>query len=118
MKRIGIILICFMVFITSCYKEDINPIPPPKPIVDIFTQSEASISDGDEVMFKLVADGDYILKLVDKSTNQTISKEKISGKLGENKIKIYTKTLQSKYLYLVLENVDKKEINKTNLIIN
>ena len=45
MKRIGIILICFMVFITSCYKEDINPIPPPKPIVDIFTQSEASISD-------------------------------------------------------------------------
>jgi len=118
MKKIEIIILCLMFFITSCYKEDINPIPQPKPIVDIFTQSEASISDGDEVMFKLVADGDYILKLVDKSTNQTISKEKISGKLGENKIKIYTKTLQSKYLYLVLENVDKKEINKTNLIIN
>jgi len=103
---------------TSCYKEDLLPVPQPKPVVDIFTQSEASISDGDEIMFKLVADGDYILKLVDKSTNQTISKEKINGKLGENKIKIYTKTLQSKYLYLVLVDVDKKEINKTNLIIN
>lgn len=118
MKWFKIIILFCTVLITSCYKEDINPIPQPKPIVDIFTQSEASISDGDEIMFKLVANGDYILKLVDKSTNQTISKEKINGRLGENKIKIYTKTLQSKYLYLVLIDVDKKEINKTNLIIN
>lgn len=107
-----------MFFMISCYKEEINPIPQPKPLVDIFSQSESSISDGEEIMFKLDSDAEYIIKLVDKSNNQVLSKEKIKGKLGENKIRIYTKSLQSKYLYLVLENVDKKELNKTNLTIN
>jgi len=46
-----------------------------------------------------------------------VSKEKIFGKIGDNKIKIYTKTLQSKYLYLVLENVNRKELKKTTLIL-
>lgn len=107
-----------MIFMISCYKEEINPIPQPKPIVDVFSVSEYSVSDGDEIMFKLDTEAEYILKLVDKQTNQVISKEKIKGKLGENKIKIYTKSLQSKYLYLVLENVERKELNKTNLTIN
>ena len=107
-----------MIFMISCYKEEINPIPQPKPIVDVFSVSEYSVSDGDEIMFKLDTEAEYILKLVDKQTNQVISKEKIKGKLGENKIKIYTKSLQSKYLYLVFENVERKELNKTNLTIN
>ena len=107
-----------MGFIISCNKMEIEPMPPPKPVVDIFSVSESSVKDGDEIMFKLDNDGEYILKLVDKQTNQVISKEKIKGKFGENKIKIYTKSLQSKYLYLVLENVEKKELNKTNLTIN
>lgn len=107
-----------MIFMISCYKEEINPIPQPKPIVDVFSVSEYSVSDNDEIMFKLDTEAEYILKLVDKQTNQVISKEKIKGKLGENKIKIYTKSLQSKYLYLVLENVERKELNKTNLTIN
>jgi len=118
MKWIKFIILCCMVFMISCYKEEINPIPQPKPIVDVFSVSESSVSDGDEIMFKLDTEAEYILKLVDKQTNQVISKEKIKGKLGENKIKIYTKSLQSKYLYLVLENVEKKELNKTNLTIN
>lgn len=118
MKWGKIIILCCVVFMTSCYKDEIEPMPQPKPLVDIFTQSESSVSDGDEIMFKLDTEAEYILKLVDKQTNQVISKEKIKGKLGENKIKIYTKSLQSKYLYLVLENVEKKELNKTNIIIN
>lgn len=118
MKWSKIIILCCVVFMTSCYKDEIEPMPQPKPLVDIFTQSESSVSDGDEIMFKLDTEAEYILKLVDKQTNQVISKEKIKGKLGENKIKIYTKSLQSKYLYLVLENVEKKELNKTNIIIN
>ena len=64
-------------------------------------------------MFKLTSDSTYVLKLVDKTTNQVISKEKIVGKIGENKINIYTKSIQSKYLYLVLEDGNKKQINKT-----
>lgn len=118
MKLVNIILICCVVFVFSCTKEEIVPIPQPKPLVDIFTQTETSINNGDEVMFKLTSDSTYILKLVDKSTNQVLSKEKITGKIGENKLNIYTKSIQSKYLYLVLEGLDKKQINKTTIILN
>ena len=118
MKWIKFIILCCVVFMISCHKEEIVPIPQPKPLTDIFTQIETSVGDGEEIMFKLSSDSTYILKLVDKTTNQTISKEKILGKIGENKLKIYTKTIQSKYLYLVLENVNKQQINKTILILN
>jgi hypothetical protein len=118
MKGIRIIIVCCIGFIISCSKEEITPIIPPKPNVDIFTQSETNISNGDEVMFKLTSDSVYVLKLVDKATNQVISKEKIIGKVGENKLTIYTKSIQSKYLYLVLESIDKNQINKTTIILN
>jgi hypothetical protein len=67
-------------------------------------------------MFKLTTDSTYILKLTDKATGQVLSKEKIKGTIGANKIKIYTKSLPSKYLYLVLEDGNKKEMNKTTII--
>jgi hypothetical protein len=102
----------------SCHKEEILPVTPPIARVDVFTQSDNSVSNGDEIMFKLTSDSTYILKLVDKATNQVISKEKIVGKIGENKLNIYTKSIQSKYLYLILESIDKKEIKKTTININ
>ena len=116
MKWSKIIISCCVIFIISCSKEDIVPTPLPNPNVDIFTQSETSISNGDEVMFKLTSDSTYILKLVDKTTNQVISKEKIVGKIGENKLNIYTNSIQSQYLYLILEDVTKKEIRKTTIL--
>jgi len=67
-------------------------------------------------MFKLTSDSTYVLKLVDKVSGQVISKEKIKGIIGVNKIKIYTKSLPAKYLYLVLEDGNKKEMNKTTII--
>ena len=97
----GILTLVFFLFLFSCHKEDIIPITPPKVNIDVFTQTETSISNGNQVMFKLTSDSTYILKLVDKSTNQVISKEKIIGKVGENIINIYTKSIQSKYLYLI-----------------
>lgn len=118
MKWGKIIILCCVVFIISCHKEEINPAPPPKTVVDIFTQAETSISDGDEIMFKLTSDSTYIIKLVDQTTAQIISKEKIIGKIGENKIKIYTKSLPSKYLYIVLEDNNKIQKGKTKLTIN
>ena len=114
----GILILSFFLFLFSCHKEDITPIPPQKVSVDIFTQTETTISNGDQVMFKLTSDSTYVLKLVDKTTNQVISKEKIIGKIGENKINIYTKSIQPKYLYLVLEDGNKKQINKTTIILN
>ena len=117
MKLIKIILLCFVAFIIGCTKMEIEPMPQPKPEVDIFSVSELSVTDGQEIMFRLTSDSSYILRLVDKTTNQTISKEKILGKVGENKLKIYTKSLQSKYLYLSLEDGSGKQIGKTLLLI-
>ena len=115
MKWSKIIISCCVVFIISCTKEEIVPIPP-KVNTDIFSVSETSISNGDTIMFKLTSDSTYILKLVDKTTNQVISKEKIVGKIGENKLNIYTNSIQSQYLYLILEDVTKKEIRKTTIL--
>lgn len=118
MKWTKIILLCCVGFIISCTKMEIEPMPQPKPMVDVFSVSESSVSDEQEIMFNLTSDSAYILKLVDRTTNQTISKEKIIGKIGENKLKIYTKSIQNRYLYLVLENVNKVEIKKTSINLN
>lgn len=117
MKWTKIILLCCVGFIISCTKMEIEPMPQPKPMVDVFSVSESSVSDGQEIMFKLTSDSTYILKLVDKVTNQTISKEKIIGKIGENKINIYTNSLQSKYLYLYLVNENNQQIKKTLITV-
>ncbi len=118
MKWTKIIVLFCTIFLTSCYKEEILPINPEPKILDIFATNESKISDGQEVMFKSELATTYIIKLIDVSTNQVISKEKITSKIGENNLKIYTKSIQSKYLYLVLEDGNKKEINKTTLILN
>lgn len=105
------------VFFVSCVKDDFEPIPTKNLDVDIFTLTDVNISNGDEVSFFLPSDSTYILRLVDKETDQTISKEKIQGKLGLNKVKIYTKSVQTKYLFLVLEGINKNQINKTTIIV-
>lgn len=117
MKLIKIIILCYLTFIVGCRKTEIEPTPQPKPAEDIFSVSESSVTDGQEIMFKLTSDSVYILKLVDKVTNQTISKEKLIGKIGENKINIYTKSLQSKYLYLYLVNENNQQIKKTLITV-
>lgn len=115
MKK-SVIFFLFL-FLVSCVKDDFEPEPIKNLEVDIFTQTDVKISDGDEVLFFLPSDSVYVLRLVDKETNQTISKEKIQGKIGQNKIKIYTKSIQSKYLFLVLEGINKNQINKTTIIV-
>lgn len=105
-----------MVFITSCYKEEILPIP--QPVEDIFTVSDATISNNEDVFFNLDDGGTFILKLVDVETLQVISKEKINLIKGKNNIRIYTKSITNKYLYLVLEDGLKNEIKKTKIKIN
>ncbi len=112
------ILLIFVILLWGCTKMEIEPTPQPKPLVDIFSTKETKISDGQEVMFKSDLATTYTIKLIDVSSNQVISKEKITCKIGENNLKIYTKSIQIKYLYLVLEDDNKKEINKTTLILN
>jgi len=109
-----IITLFFIVLITACSKDDILPTPP-QPI-NIFLMGEHTITDSEEVSFELQTDGMYILKLVHGQTNQVLSKEKIVGNFGNNKIKIYTKSLPTNNFYLILETQDKVEIGKVKLI--
>jgi hypothetical protein len=98
--------------IVSCQKEDI--VEPQS--VDIFKLEESNVSNKSEISFNVQTGGVYIITIIDKNTNQVLSREKIKCITGKNKIKIYTKSLQSRYLYLLLEDVTKKEIGKTTII--
>jgi hypothetical protein len=112
MKKIILIL---LVLLVGCTKMDIEPTPPPA-VQKIFSVKESRVTDGQSIYFDLPLDGVYTLTLIDKETGQVIGREKFNGKIGENIKKIYTNSIQSQYLYLLLEDVTKKEIGKTTII--
>ena len=114
MKLIKIILP--LLFIISCRKVDTIPTPPQ--VKDIFSVSESIVTNNSEISFTLTKPGIYIIKLVDKNTEQVLIKEKITGKVGVNNMKIYTRMLPVKYLYLILDDDGGNQINKTTIIIN
>jgi hypothetical protein len=111
MKKLLIILL-----LASCTKVEITPIPPP--VQNIFSVTESTVSNGGEIYFDLKTEGVYTLTLIDAAQNQVITRERINGKAGQNKLKIYTSSLPVKYLYLVLEDGSKTQIAKTTIKIN
>jgi len=113
MKKLLFIL---TILIIGCRKEDLPP-PTVSQKSDIFSVTESRITNGQSIHFNLPSAGLYTLTLIDKQTNQVLSRERFNGVSGENIKKIYTKTIQSQYLYLLLEDVTKKEIGKTTVII-
>ncbi len=96
---------------------EIEPTPSP-PVEKIFSVGESKVVDGQSIYFDLPSAGTYTLTLIDKESGQVISRERFIGQNGENVKKIYTKSISVKYLYLLLEDVTKKEISKTTIIIN
>jgi hypothetical protein len=113
MKKLLIILL----LLSSCRKIEVRP--EPKPITaDIFSVSQSTVSNGDEIMFNLKSSGIYTLTMGDSVTSQVITRERFIGKVGENKLKIYTSSLPVKYLYLLLEDESKIQIGKTTITIN
>jgi hypothetical protein len=74
------------------------------------------VIDGQEIHFQLPTAGVYTLTLIDKDNGQVISRERFTGKIGENIKRIYTNSIQSQYLYLLLEDVTKTQIGKTTII--
>jgi hypothetical protein len=94
---------------------EIEPIPPPA-VEKIFTVKESRVVDGQSIYFDLPSDGVYTLTLIDKESGQVISRERFKGTSGENVKKIYTNSLEKRYLYLLLEDVTKTEIGKTLII--
>jgi hypothetical protein len=113
MKKLLLILSILLIF-TSCVDEVIEPLPPTTQ--SIFDVKESVVVDGQSIQFKLPSAGLYTLTLIDKETNQVISRERFTGTIGENNKFIYTKSIQSQYLYLLLEDVTKTEIGRTTII--
>ena len=113
MKKLLLILSILLIF-TSCVDEVVEPLPPTTQ--SIFDVKESVVIDGQSIQFKLPSAGVYTLTLIDKETNQVISRERFNGIIGENNKSIYTKSIQSRYLYLLLEDVTKKEIGRTTII--
>ena len=113
MKKILFILVLTLV---GCRK--VAPvIVTPVVTTNIFSKSENTIENGQEIQFDLTKNGVYTLTMGDSTTNQVLTRERFNGQIGINKKKIYTKGLQSKYLYLLLEDVTKTKIGKTTIII-
>lgn len=112
MRKLPFVLV---ILIWGCTKPEL-PVPNP-PVEKIFNVGESKVLNGQSIHFDLPSAGTYTLTLVDKESGQVISRERFVGQYGENVRKIYTTTIQSTYLYLLLEDVTKKEISKTTIII-
>jgi hypothetical protein len=112
MKKLIFILLLSLV---ACKKVEIIPIPQPVP--NIFSVAENNVTNGQEIQFELSKSGVYTLTLGDSVTNQVLTRERFIGQIGQNKKKIYTKSLSIKYLYLLLEDENKNKVGKTIIIV-
>ena len=111
------IILFFVFFIISCRKVE-TPTPIPQNNMEFFSVSENTVKNGDVINFKLTTIGIYTLTMIDTIQNQVISKERFTGKVGLNSLKIYTNTLPTKYLSVVLKDQNNVQIGKTKIIIN
>jgi hypothetical protein len=109
------IILISLILLVGCTKMEIEPTPPPT-TQNIFSVKESRVVDGQEIHFQLPTAGVYTLTLIDKDNGQVISRERFTGKIGENIKRIYTNSIQSQYLYLLLEDVTKTQIGKTTII--
>jgi len=112
MKKILFILVLTLV---GCKKIEPPIITPPT--INIFSVSQSSVDNGQELQFNLTKSGVYTLTLGDSITNEVLTREKFNGQIGINKKKIYTKSLSVKYLYLLLEDDNKNKVGKTIIIV-
>lgn len=109
------ILFIFVVLMWGCTKMEIEPTPPPA-VEKIFSVKESRVTDGQSIYFDLPSDGVYTLTLIDKESGQVVSRERFTGKVGENIKKIYTNSIQPQYLYMLLQDVIGKEVGRTTII--
>jgi len=114
MKKVTFILLLSLV---ACRKTQV--IPTPQPVnKEFFKYSENNVKNGDIINFNLTNEGVYILTMIDTVQNQVVSREKFTGKVGLNILKIYTNSLPTKYLSVELKDQNNNQIGKTRIIIN
>ena len=103
----------FLLMIVACTSDELQP--EPVIVKDTFEVVENTVEDKSAITFTLEKEGIYTLTLLDG--NQVISREKFVGKQGKNSLTLYTRTIQTKYLYLVLQDSNNNQIGKTTIII-
>jgi hypothetical protein len=108
------ILFIFVILLVGCTKPELPT--PTIPVEKIFSVKESKVVNGQSIYFDLPLTGIYTLTLIDKESGQVVSRERFTGISGENIKKIYTNSIQSQYLYLLLEDVTKNQIGKTIII--
>lgn len=113
MKKLLILILSLIII--SCKKT--APTPIVDTTIDLFGKSQITVSGNVEVKFNLSTNSTYTLTLKDSTTNQVVTRERFKGVMGTNKLVIYTKTLNSKYLYVSLEDMNRSLLGKTLLII-
>lgn len=113
MKRL---IYLISLILTSCVSEVIEPVPPPDVIRNVFDIKESQVTNGQTIYFNLPSNGVYFLTLIDIKTNQVVSRERVIGVKGVSELNIYTKSIESRYLYLVLTDGNRVELNRTKLI--
>jgi hypothetical protein len=108
-------LLFILLLLSACKKIEVQPQPPV--VQDIFSVAESTVVNGGDIYFDLKTAGVYTLTMLDETQN-VVTRERINGKVGQNKLKIYTSSLPVKYLYLVLEDQSRTQIGKTAIKIN
>jgi len=110
MKKMYLI---FLLMIVACTSDELQP--EPVIVKDTFEVLENTVTDKSAITFTLEKEGIYTLTLSDGK--QVVSREKFFGKQGRNTLTLYTRTIQTKYLYLELQDSYNNQIGKTTIII-
>ena len=113
---IRIYFILGLLMLSACRKVEL-PMPVVPTNTNIFNSKQTEVTDGQIITFDLKVNGVYTLTIGDSVTNQVVTRERFTGKIGENKLILYTKSLPVTYLYLLLEDGNKTQIGKTTIII-
>ena len=113
---IRIYFILGLLMLSACRKVEL-PIPVAPTNTNIFNSKQTEVTDGQIITFDLKVNGVYTLTIGDSITNQVVTRERFIGKIGENKLILYTKSLPTTYLYLLLEDGNKTQVGKTIIII-
>ena len=105
-----------LLMLSACRKVEL-PIPVAPTNTNIFNSKQTEVTDGQIITFDLKVNGVYTLTIGDSVTSQVVTRERFIGKIGQNKLTLYTKSLPTSYLYLLLEDGNKTQVGKTTIII-
>ena len=113
MKKL--IYILPLLFMLACTQDTFEEIYAEEPKVDIFEVSNTVVRDGDEININLPEEGEYKLSLIDEFTNITYTNEIFDGKVGDNKLNIYTKALPKGSYNLLVKDTKNNIIKQTKI---